>query len=358
MSKFRLYHFAFIVTIFCFFAGEISSQIETLDLQFPKKQTTRNDSLQPEISVDRNDLVHFGDLIDVDILGSTEYDWRGTLTPEGFLDGIEFTDDNVFGLCRTGESIAAEIAKSYGKFLKNPQIVVSILDRSKRPVSMLLGAIKFPQKFSIKRKVNLAELIVLSGGFTEQASGEIRILRRIDSSCSSKSERAKSIGGEAETHSESFIKIRQDNGTEIINIEISELLSGGNEANPQIVYGDIVTVLDAEPIYVIGGVVNPKKILQRTKLSVSRAIASAGGLTENADGKRVTIFRREGRITRLIKVDLDLIELGKSDDIILRAYDVIDVSEKGRDEKKYPPVLNFEDREIGKQRDLPTRVID
>ena len=34
-------------------------------------------------------LIHSGDLIDVDVVGSIEYDWRGRLNPEGFLDGIE-----------------------------------------------------------------------------------------------------------------------------------------------------------------------------------------------------------------------------------------------------------------------------
>ena len=32
----------------------------------------------------RPDLIHFGDVIDVDVVGSLEFDWRGGLTPEGF----------------------------------------------------------------------------------------------------------------------------------------------------------------------------------------------------------------------------------------------------------------------------------
>ena len=47
------------------------------------------------------DLIHLGDLIDVDVVGSVEYDWRGTLNPEGFLSGINFTEDPIYGLCRT-----------------------------------------------------------------------------------------------------------------------------------------------------------------------------------------------------------------------------------------------------------------
>ncbi|MDM7924023.1 MAG: hypothetical protein QUS14_17160 [Pyrinomonadaceae bacterium] len=35
------------------------------------------------------ELIHYGDLIDIDVVGSFEYDWRGTLTQEGFIDGNE-----------------------------------------------------------------------------------------------------------------------------------------------------------------------------------------------------------------------------------------------------------------------------
>ena len=52
------------------------------------------------------DYIHYGDLIDVDVIGSTEYDWRGTLNPEGFLDGMERLDEPVYALCRSVEDVA------------------------------------------------------------------------------------------------------------------------------------------------------------------------------------------------------------------------------------------------------------
>ena len=52
-------------------------------------------------SEDPDTLVHFGDLIDVDVLGGFEFDWRGTLDPDGFLAGFDSFDEPVFGHCRT-----------------------------------------------------------------------------------------------------------------------------------------------------------------------------------------------------------------------------------------------------------------
>ena len=37
---------------------------------------------------DSQELIHFGDIIDVDVIGSTEYDWRGTLNAEEATEAI------------------------------------------------------------------------------------------------------------------------------------------------------------------------------------------------------------------------------------------------------------------------------
>src|SRR5689334_5322259 len=131
----------------CIFFGQ-----STIFAQTPAPTATPETINQsdPELN-----LIHLGDLVDVDVLGSIEYDWRGTLTPEGFLNGLDSLENQVFGLCRSEDDIAREIAKSYSKILRNPQVVVKILDRSNRPNSTLFGAVKKPQRFQIKRTVFL-----------------------------------------------------------------------------------------------------------------------------------------------------------------------------------------------------------
>ncbi len=324
-------------------------------------QTSPADSVQisPDTeqneSIDEDDLIHFGDLLDVNILGSTEYDWRGAITQEGFLSGLEFTEDDVYGLCRTEKSVALDVARAYSKFLKNPQVEVKILDRSNRPVSTLYGAVKLPHRFKLQRQVKLSELIVLAGGFTEKASGMIQILRQPDTSCIEKKQREfESVG----TSVNKFVKVSKNNGAEFINIKISDLLSGNQLANPQILYGDIITITTAQPIYIIGGVVRPSKIAEREKLTVSRAIDSAGGLTKQADPQNITVFRKESGETKLIKVDFKKISEKKADDLVLKAFDIVDVAEKGRNEKKYPPVIEFGESDNKNNSTLPLRVID
>jgi protein involved in polysaccharide export with SLBB domain len=306
-------------------------------------------------TISEQDLIHLGDLIEVDVVGSIEYDWRGTLNPEGFLLQFDKIEQQIFALCKSEAQVAQEIEKHLSKMLREPKVIVKILDRSNRPVSIVSGAVKKPHRFQIKRRVYLNELIVLTGGFTEQASGEIEVFRPANQSCGSRSA-SKDIGESASQ--EKFISTRQDNGSQFINIRIADLLSGKKEANLQIFSGDIVTVLEASPIYVIGGVANPKQILARSEMTLSRAIASVGGLSKNADPTKVMIFRRKGRETSIIEVNMEKIKSNQTQDIVLQAFDIVEVSQKGREKRKFPPVLNVDDREIVNPTKMPLLIVD
>ena len=296
---------------------------------------------------DEPELIHFGDLIDVDVVGSFEFDWRGTINPEGFLDGIEHVDAPVYALCRSESEIARTIEKEYARMLRDPRIVVRIVDRSNRAVAYLDGAVKTPQRFQIRRPVHLNELLILAGGLTDRASGDISIFRPADVTC--KVEKADSA--------ETIVKARQSNGAQTVNIKISDLLRGVKEANPQIVSGDIVTIVEALPIYVIGGVNVPKTISSRSKMTVSHAIDSAGGLAKEAAPGKVTIFRRENGSSTIIDADIEAIRAGKAEDVVLKPYDIVDVPQKGKPKRAFPPVIDT-GRRRGPITKLPLRIVD
>ena len=353
---------AFIICV-PYLATQAIAQIETLN--FDKSETaeaaipSKNKTVEPLPPKQKNspdDLIHYGDLIDVDVLGSIEYDWRGNLTPEGVLAGLSFTEDQIYAVCESTESVAAKIAKDYGRFLKNPKVVVSILDRSSRLTSQLFGAVNQPYRFRIKRDVYLNELLILAGGITERASGEIQIIRRADSSCAARSA-AKRNKPENQDGLEVFLNVSDTVIPNVLKIKIADLLKGKEEANPKVFYGDLINVLEAEPVYVTGAVGNPSKISLRTELSISRAIATAGGLTKGANPKEVTIFRRIKGGTEVLKANLVEIEQGTQNDLVLKPFDVVEVSGRGRGRSKYPPIIQSVDRNSASN-ELPLRVID
>jgi len=124
----KQYNFSYIFLCIIFFQSLIAAQESVSKIENP------SDSNQSETEIN---LIHPGDLIDVDVIGNYEYDWRGTLDAEGFLSGINFVENPIYALCRSEENVAADIAKAYGKILRDPKIIVKILDRSNRPVSVI-----------------------------------------------------------------------------------------------------------------------------------------------------------------------------------------------------------------------------
>jgi protein involved in polysaccharide export with SLBB domain len=299
-------------------------------------QATQNQVQDTKLKdVPSEELIHFGDLIDVDIVGSTEFDWRGTITPEGFLNTSFYNANPIYALCRSENFIAEEITKIYAKMLRNPQVVVKVLDRSNRSLSVIYGAVRTPQRLKILRPVKLNEIIVLSGGITERASGIISILRPPKMDCD-----------ETSTDETKFLKVN-----------VKDLISGKTEANPLIKFGDVVTVEEAEPIYVIGGVNNPRQFLYREDLTLSRLIAMSGGFSSNADPKQIIIYRRENNETKLINVDFDKVKLRQFEDIELEKYDIIEVGQKDRNKNRPNPKINrFEKGE--QTANLPLKIID
>ena len=241
--------------------------------------------------------------------------------------------------CRSVEDVAGNITTQYQKTLRNPKIVVTILDRSNRALALLLGAIKKPQRFRIQKIVKLNEVLALSGGIVETASGDISIFRPPSLNCASND------------------KSMKENGTSTIHIRISDLISGSPDANPIILSGDIITVAEAPPIYIIGGVNTPRGIPSRSDLSLSRAVSSAGGLASDAVENEITIYRRESKETRIISADLRKIESKQQEDLLLKPFDVVEVGQKGRARSKFPPAIGPDSTNRDPYK-LPVRVID
>ncbi|MGH9948291.1 MAG: SLBB domain-containing protein [Pyrinomonadaceae bacterium] len=287
--------------------------------------------------------IHYGDLIDIHVIGSIEYDWRGRINPEGFIDGYDRIAKHIFARCRTEVEIAAEIDQELSKSLRDPKTEVRIVDISRRPVTILDGAVAVPTRFQIKRAVNLLELIVVAGGITERSNGTISIIRPADISC---------YGGQS---SDGSVKTGV---TKTYEIEISKILAGDAGANPLIVSGDLIVVAEASPIFLVGAVNKQGKFEYRPEITVSRAIANADGASKDAAVDEVKIFRRSPSGTEMIAVDLRKIASGEMPDNVLRPFDIIDVPYKGRPPRRLPPIVESNDDLTAERTRYPMQIID
>jgi polysaccharide export outer membrane protein len=266
----------------------------------------------------RNYLLGPGDTLDVRIFGQPDLNAIVEVDSDGNISSLPFLEAPIPAKCRTDKEIQKDITKAYAKYIKNPQVSVRIAERKSRQPATVFGAVRQPTRVQMQRKVRLNELMVVSGGFTERASGTIQIFHTEPLMCPQPGEEA--LAAPIDSTKAPF---------EII--KISELRSGKSQANPVVRPGDIVLVTEAEPIYITGSVVSPQGVFLRDQLTLSRALAMVGGVRKEAKTSDVRIYRQKPGATdqETIKVDYAAIKKNQKPDFFLQAFDIVEVPEAG-----------------------------
>jgi polysaccharide export outer membrane protein len=268
-----------------------------------------------ETQAPRPYLLGPGDILEVTIDQMTPSTRRVQVDGDGYVSSLPFIDP-VKAKCRTERQLQQDITKAYDKYIKEPFISVLVLERNSRTPASIFGAVRQSTKVPTLRKLRLNELIAAAGGFSERAAGTIQILHTEPVMCPEP-------GQEAEGS--------PINGTSIPLqvVKISDLLKG--VANPFIRSGDLVLVTEAEPVYITGSVVSPGSIMMRDNLTLSSALAMVGGPRREARVSEVKIYRQvPGSLSQeILKVDFGAIKKNQAPDVLLKPYDVIDISENG-----------------------------
>lgn len=266
----------------------------------------------------RNYLLGPGDLIDVRVFAQPDLNATAEVDSDGNISSLPFLENPIPARCRTEKQLQKDIAAAYGKYIKNPQVSVRIMERKSRQPATVFGAVRQPTRIQMQRSVRLNELMAASGGFTERASGTIQILHTEPVMCPGPGEAADAA---------------EIDGTKIplVLVKISELRAGKPEANPVIRPGDYVLVTEAEPVYITGSVVQPQGIFIRDQLTLSRALAMVGGVRKEAKATDIRIYRQKPGSTeeQTILANLTLIKKRQQPDVLLEPYDIIEVPEAG-----------------------------
>ena len=209
--------------------------------------------------------------------------------------------------CLTEGELAKEIATRYAKYYRNLQVDVFIKEYHSRQVA-IIGAVNDQSRFELQRRVRLLELLTYAKGPSPKAGQTINIV-----------------------HSTASSPCKQQNESDVSSLlssyKLSDVLRGEPRANPYLETGDIVTVPEADQIYVVGNVFMPLTIPLREPVTLTRAIAMAGGLKQDTKKDKIRVLRQEpGAATRTeITVDLSAIEKKRSEDLALLPNDIVDV---------------------------------
>jgi polysaccharide export outer membrane protein len=209
--------------------------------------------------------------------------------------------------CQTEGELAKEISTRYAKYYKNLQVDVFIKEYHSRQVAVI-GAVNDQSRFELQRRVRLLELLTYAKGPSPRAGQTISIVHSTSSSpCKQVDE--------------------TDTSSLFSSYKLSDVLQGDPKSNPYVEPGDIVTLPEADQVYVVGNVFMPLTISLREPITLTRALAMAGGLKQDTRKDKIRVLRQEPGTTirKEITVDLYAIEKKRSEDLALAPNDIIDV---------------------------------
>lgn len=248
-----------------------------------------------------------GDILDIRILNRPNLTRESVRVEGNGMIRMPLIDTEIQAGCQTEGELAKEIAGRYLKFYRNPQVDVFIKGYHSRHVA-IIGAVNDQSRFELQRRVRLLELLTFAKGPSAKAGQTINVV-----------------------HSPQAWACQKPSANEVVSAfssyRLSETLMGHPSANPYLEPGDIVTLPEADQAYVVGNVFTPLTIPLKEPITLSRAIAMAGGVKQDTKKHKIRVLRQEpGSATKKeIIVNLSAIERKRAEDIALIPNDIVEV---------------------------------
>jgi polysaccharide export outer membrane protein len=260
-------------------------------------------------------LVGPGDKLEGKVLGEPEFDFTALIDETGKFE-IPFVDEPIMAKCRTESEIRADVKDLLSKYLKDPLVSVQVTERRAPVPVTVFGEVRNPQKVELRRPATLLELLAFAGGVNaESAAGFVKVFRTQPPMCAgedAKDDWVAQAENAAEVPSRSY--------------NIDGISAAQQDSNPAIYPGDLIIVEKAPPVYVIGEVNALREIkITQGGLTLSEAIAQAGGFRDRAKKKEITIRRLKpsSKEREIIQVNYNLIADGQQKDVMLMPEDIV-----------------------------------
>lgn len=254
-----------------------------------------------------------GDVLEIRIFNRPNLSRDAVRVEGNGMIRMPLIDNEIQAACKTEGELATEIASRYIKYYKNPQVDVFVKEYHSKQVAVI-GAVNDQSRFELQRRIRLLELLTFAKGPKGTAGQTINIVHAPPAlGCQNTS------------------ALNEDAATAFVSYKLAETLQGNPRANPFIEPGDTVYLPEADQVYVVGNVFTPLTIPLKEPITLSRAVAMAGGVKQDTKKDKIRIVRQEsGTATRQeIFVDLSAIEKKRAEDVALMPNDIIDVPISG-----------------------------
>lgn len=236
--------------------------------------------------------VGVGDLLTVRVFGQDEWKDAYAVDDDGQLDLPWVGPVQVAGLSvgQITRRITDVLAEGY---LRDPQVTVQVKEHLSQPVQVL-GAVKKADTYYLEGPTRILDLLAMAGGVeSDKSSSEVHITRTAS-------------------------------GRSVTKVVDMEALMTSGVGNLPLQAGDVVNVLEGKVFYVGGSVSKPGEIPWKGGITVTRALALAGGTKNTASRRKATVTRADGT---KVQINIRRIMKGKDDDLLLMAGDQLFVGE-------------------------------
>jgi polysaccharide export outer membrane protein len=266
-----------------------------------------------------------GDVIEISVPAMEELKNRSVrVTAEGTILLPFIGRVQAAGL--TEGELAEQLQPRLKDYLRNPRVSIFVREYNSRQVAVL-GAVTRPGLYNTTSgSENILDMISRAGGILPDAESRIHLIP------------IEPLKGEAAKEVASTLPVGllpKDAGlpilrkTEPILIDVKELSYGAHQLYLSLPVrpGDTIMVPGGAQILVEGWVEKPGALKMSPGLTVSGAVAAAGGALFAADTSTVTVSRadREGKKISLA-ANLEKIKKGEMSDIRLQGGDIVQVS--------------------------------
>jgi len=202
------------------------------------------------------------------------------------------------------------------KYLNDPHVSVFIKEYRNQRISVM-GAVEKPGAYEVTGQKTILDLLALAGGLKEDA-GQLLFLIRPPP---------------LEDEAGRVKKDSDDRTPRTFVIDLDGLLARGELAlNMPLIHGDVINIPVSGKIFVGGEVKSPGGFpLKGKRLTLSQAIALAGGLGPKAAGSGTRIFRYTGNGPgkEIRSANIYAIEKGQEEDLQLKENDIVIVPMSG-----------------------------
>lgn len=211
----------------------------------------------------------------------------------------------------TADELELRIKDRLKKYVRHPDITVSITEFRSQPISVL-GAVNNPGAHQLQGSRNLFGVLSLAGGLRPDAGYSVKITRRLKWGRIPLPDAADDPSGQFS----------------VASVDIKSIMGAANPAeNIAIQPEDVISVPKADLIYAVGAVRKPGGFVlgEHESISALQALALAEGLERTAAPQNAKILRGAGNSSARaeIQVDIRKILAGGAGDVRLKADDIL-----------------------------------